>query len=437
MPYIKIIKNIDNYGYEYIIVGSDNKKRSISKNGFKTRYEALEAGKRSYNRRKGTKSPKIKNFKGTNNLLKILNIMTFSGIGIVLVAGSIKLIRDFNDKFPFMGNKVVVDSNEEFIIKPSNCDFSNLYVIIRSTNNNSYLTAKVIENQLNNLSLSNKIISKDKDYIKEISKSLEEYPESNIIFINLEEELDKNNLTILNDYYNINKYPSDVLSSCINASASEYNFNTRVKSGKQGVNGWRLETSIEKELFSSNYKNSITQLSISLPNTIENEITRNDAASSIVEGLMRFSYLPKEERYKDIYYCAKYGDTIIDIAKDHNITFDYIMDKNNMSTYKNLVVGETLIIGDIPSVSQTHYTVDNPNTTTNIDDIKPVLISYIVKENDTLTRIAKEYGVNIENIIINSNDPNKIKVGEEIIIVKTNYYLTSIKNNNDINKKNR
>ena len=73
--------------------------------------------------------------------------------------------------------------------------------------------------------------------------------DTNIILINIESGVESEEyLTIMNDSSNKKKYPSDVLASCINASCKEYNFDTRMLSGVITKNGWRLETSIEKNL---------------------------------------------------------------------------------------------------------------------------------------------------------------------------------------------
>ena len=51
MASIKIIKNQNDYSYKYEIIGKDDKRRYITKSGFKTQEEALEAGKKSFYKR--------------------------------------------------------------------------------------------------------------------------------------------------------------------------------------------------------------------------------------------------------------------------------------------------------------------------------------------------------------------------------------------------
>jgi len=439
VPDIKVFYNNDGYGYEYCIIGSDHKVRHIRKSGFKTLKEAQEAARISYARRSKefhavdtipSIKTRIKNFDYSSKMWEIITVATLGGFGLVCVIGGAKLVKDFKDKFIDVPAYVNSDEGEiPIVIKTEDCDYSNLHVIIRSAKKETYATAEVISDELNSLGLSNEIISHDGNYIDRINNTLNAHPDSNILFINIESGVESDDKTIImNDTSNKKEYPSDVLASCINASCIEYNFDTRLLSGVPTGNGWRLETSIEKNLLNNGLNNRICQLTVSFPTNIDNETIRNNAASSVVEGLMRYCYLPKEERYKDIYHCAKYGDTIQLVADYYNVSSDFVYNHSTLNPYKLLTVGDTLVVGDIPESAASNYGVYNPLTTADINNLELIYEPYVVKEGDTLTRIANTYGVKVEQIKVESGNPNNIRVGETIFIPKYNLYLTSPKN---------
>jgi len=451
VPDIKVYYNNDGYGYEYTIIGSDHKKRHVKKSGFKTLKEAQEAAEKSYKIRKKqfhavdtipSVIPRIKKFDCTNKLWDILTAVTIGGVGFVCVLGTAKLVKEFKDKVREANTYVSASADEiPTVINPLECDFSNLHVIIRSAKKETYATCNVISDQLNTFGLSNEVISKDSDYIDRINNALENYSDSNIILINVEMGVEsEEHVSILNDTSNKNKYPSDVLASCINTSCNEYNLNPRMLSGVATGHGWRLETSIEKKLISNGLNDKISQLTIDLPENIGNETMRNTAATSIVNGLIRYCYLPKEERFEDIYYCARYGDTINNVADSYHISGDFVYQNSELNPYRLLTVGDTLVIGNIPKSADYHYVVNNPLVTDDISNIESTYIPYVVQEGDTLTKIANMYGVRIDDIRINSSNPNNIRLGETIFIPRFNYYLTTPKEdllNRDKSTKNK
>lgn len=106
------------------------------------------------------------------------------------------------------------------------------------------------------------------------------------------------------------------------------------------------------------------------------------------------------------YITVKRGDTLSQIARQYNTSYQYLARINDIQNPNLIYVGETL---KVP--------VFDNNT---INDTSHRL--YIVKRGDTLTKIAQEYDTTIEDIV-ELNDianPNLIYVGEVLRITTIN-----------------
>lgn len=438
MPNIKITKNNDGYGYEYMIIGSDNKRRYVRKSGFKTSNEAYKAGEKSYNRRldKGYTEVKsnpiqIKNLDISGLCLNLLTKTVAVGTVITIVAGGIKLKEDLKERFPSTPKEDYVSrvySAARREIERSECDFSNLHIIIRSSKSEVTGVAAVTADQLTRLGVSNELIGVGSDIAYNVGLAIAEHPNSDIVLINLETKLenaDTDRTIIMGDSSNRREYPSDVLASCINTSLREYSLNPCIRSGQATGQGWRLSSYLETTLDNAVLVNSLSQLTIDLPITVsEDEIIRNDAASSIVEGIMRWTTLEHNERYENIYYTVTYGETLDEIADRYNTSCIELERNSDINPHKPLSVGDTITVGEIPSPAEDTVTVNNPYTTTDINSIEPVIYTYVVASGDTLTQIANRYGVKVEDIITESGDPNNIRIGETLYITTYTMYET-------------
>lgn len=111
-----------------------------------------------------------------------------------------------------------------------------------------------------------------------------------------------------------------------------------------------------------------------------------------------------EQEYK--YISVKRGQTLSKIAKEYDTSYKYLAKINDISNPNLIYVGEEI---KVP-------VLDNER----IHDTSHRL--YIVKEGDTLSRIAKEYGVSIERLVdLNDiSNPNLIYVGEILRIPTIN-----------------
>ena len=236
------------------------------------------------------------------------------------------------------------------------------------------------------------------------------------------------NTIIMGDSSNNRKYSSDILSACIKASLKEYNLDTYIRSGKKS-NMWREETSIEKELIKEELINKVSQLTIDLPVKVgTDELIKNDVSSSIIEGLMRWASLNPKERYENIYYTAEYGDSIVSVADEYGISLEYIRKYSDVNMHKDVVKGNTILITKLPEVARENVTAYNPCATTDLSKIKQKLNKYVVKKGDTLTKIANENGVKIDEIVVPNKD-NTIRVGDIVYIITHDKYETHRKNN--------
>lgn len=461
MTKITIIKKQDGYAYKYYMLDEKNKMYYITKSGFKTPQEALEEAKKSYRRRMcyGINSRPVKHkkialsknkkeilLKAKDDILSdikefgIRNLQITDGgvkllatatIGVVIVVAGLagaKLVKDFKNKIE---SKPQYKMEEEYIAEkrtlvPKDCDFSNLHIILRTAKPTATSVAKTTSNMLNRLGVSNEIIGSNTKLAKTIKNN-----DKNIVLINLEsgfENAKTDNTIIMGDSSNNRKYSSDILSACIKASLKEYNLDTYIRSGKKS-NMWREETSIEKELIKEELINKVSQLTIDLPVKVgTDELIKNDVSSSIIEGLMRWASLNPKERYENIYYTAEYGDSIVSVADEYGISLEYIRKYSDVNMHKDVVKGNTILITKLPEVARENVTAYNPCATTDLSKIKQKLNKYIVKKGDTLTKIANENGVKIDEIVVPNKD-NTIRVGDIVYIITHDKYETHRKNN--------
>lgn len=457
MTKIQIIKKQNGYAYKYNMTDKNNKVFYVTKSGFKTPEEALETAKKSYNHRINSINPahitKPKHQKKTHKLTTIKNLKITDGgyrlvaaavYGTVFITGvfaGIKLIQEVKDKFP---QKPEINQEEEQqtkkLITPSDCDFRNLYIILRTAESETTGVGAATSSMLTKLGVSNEIVSKDSDLSNKVSDAITNNKESNIVVINIETGLENtksNNTIIMGDCSNRREYPSDVLASCINESLYEYNLNPILKCGKK-ADIWRTQTYLEEELTNSNLINNVSQLTIDLPLIVgEDEITRNDAAASIVEGIMRWTSLDITERYKDIYYTVEYGDSVVTIMDDHGISMEYIEKYSDVDMHKDARVGNRVLVAPLPEVSTSNVIVYNPCTTIDSSMVHEEVITYTVESGDTVTKIANKYGVKIDDIVVPSGNINNIHIGDKIYITTCDIYETHAKTgeNIDNNKK--
>ena len=107
----------------------------------------------------------------------------------------------------------------------------------------------------------------------------------------------------------------------------------------------------------------------------------------------------------DIIYTVSRGNTLSQIARVYSVSVEHIVELNNIQNPNLIYPGEKLRI-----------------TESNVTTLKPIDNTmnnyYIVKSGDTLSGIARRFGISLNQIIQNNNiqNPNLIYPGQRIII---------------------
>ncbi|WP_269604551.1 lytic transglycosylase [Prochlorococcus marinus] len=114
---------------------------------------------------------------------------------------------------------------------------------------------------------------------------------------------------------------------------------------------------------------------------------------------------------------AKSGDTLVKISKQYRVPLKELMYKNNFNDATKIVEGEVIVI---PDKNITKYK-------------KNEHLTYKVLEGDTLYKIARDYNVNIKDIIYINNLTNDsyLKLNQIILLPKGAKYKKAI-NEEDI-----
>lgn len=107
-----------------------------------------------------------------------------------------------------------------------------------------------------------------------------------------------------------------------------------------------------------------------------------------------------------ITYTVRVGDTLSQIAKAYNVTVAHIVEINNIQNPNLIYPGEKLRITE-------------SNSTTLNEPVKQITsYTYVVRKGDTLSQIAKIYGVSVGYLVRQNNiqNPNLIYTGQIIRI---------------------
>lgn len=106
--------------------------------------------------------------------------------------------------------------------------------------------------------------------------------------------------------------------------------------------------------------------------------------------------VPKPDDTEEI--IIERGDTLSDLAIEYGTTVDRLVELNNIANPNLIFAGNTLLVP--------------------INDGKKQTVTYTVKRGDTLSGIAKKYGVSVQQLINANNikNPNLIYVGQILTI---------------------
>ena len=103
-----------------------------------------------------------------------------------------------------------------------------------------------------------------------------------------------------------------------------------------------------------------------------------------------------------IYYTVKWGDTLTALARKYGTTVQSIVDLNNIANPNLIYVGQKLLIKTNSSAEQEE-------------------VIYTVVRGDTLSQIALKYGTTVSSIVALNNipNPNLIYPGQKFVIKTT------------------
>lgn len=122
-------------------------------------------------------------------------------------------------------------------------------------------------------------------------------------------------------------------------------------------------------------------------------------------------------------YAVKHGETLTSIARKFGLTVEKIMSANpHLTNPNNLYTGQVIILpagrseGIVPQDLRRIYVwqVERNGGRVELDDHM-----YLVKSGDSLTRIARSYGLTLAKLLAANpqiDDPNKLLRGELVII---------------------
>lgn len=108
-------------------------------------------------------------------------------------------------------------------------------------------------------------------------------------------------------------------------------------------------------------------------------------------------------------HVVRKGETLTSISRQYGVSINSIVQSNGLTNPDKILAGQTLALNSQRPITP------SPN----IQEIgTPINGQYVVKEGDTISRIAKAHGVsNTSLLAANQNiDPNKILAGQKILI---------------------
>ena len=151
-----------------------------------------------------------------------------------------------------------------------------------------------------------------------------------------------------------------------------------------------------------------------------------DSSKNKIENIEKKESINEEKTQIKKIHIVKSGDTISSISKLYSINKDLIIKLNNLKDENYIFIGQNLIISE---------------TQENLTKKSDLINNYhIVQTGENLTEIAANYNLKVIDLIEinNLNNPDSIKVGQNLIIRKKNkinsdnYEITENKNNNNL-----
>ena len=128
-------------------------------------------------------------------------------------------------------------------------------------------------------------------------------------------------------------------------------------------------------------------------------------AEAVVKAVAEYKNIPYGESTSSTTYTVQRGDTLWNIAKKFNTNVNEIKRLNNLKS-NVLYVGQTLRVPE-------YYKAEDTN------------ISYVVKRGDSLYSIARQYGVNVNDLMkVNNLTSDLLSIGQIINIPSSTTIVT-------------
>ena len=127
-----------------------------------------------------------------------------------------------------------------------------------------------------------------------------------------------------------------------------------------------------------------------------------------IENIAKKESITEEKTEIKKIHIVKSGDTISSISKFYSINKDLIIKLNKLKDENYIFVGQNLIISE---------------STENLTKQSDLINNYhIVQTGENLTEISNKYDLKVTDLIElnNLNNPDSVKVGQKLIIIKKN-----------------
>lgn len=332
----------------------------------------------------------------------------------------------------------VASNSDAHVINLRDCNISDFTIILRQSTQNVKDVVSVAEQELKELGINHCAINDDEDIIEVVRSLKKENPNRDIIVVNVDGISNKGTIenVIMTNYRN-DAISSDALSIAIrNTGEDVYGIASEIRCGKKISDGSRAETSIEKSLREAGETNVACLTVAPNQDCLADEISINNLATTIVDGIIRYASLDNSKRKEDMIRRVEYGDTLSELAESYDVSESYLISTNHkiLSEYNGLLKHDTAFsVKDVPINLTSSVEVNNPTVTMDPNDIVGKLAYYEVQNNDIVSKIAEKLDKPIGELIIPSGNPNVIfpgdKIGYEIeegkILVSKSSYKTS------------
>ncbi len=351
-------------------------------------------------------------------------LVLVAGVVIAIAIGAIAYSTSNAPSKPIDESGIIyVDENygktDSDVINPQAVDLSDFAVIVRRSTPNVGQIVDTTTRELTEMGVDNRSITDSDDLISTIDEIKAQTPEREIIVINVDGVANNGvkDTVVMTNYSNDAK-SADMFAVAIDeANRDIYGMSSDVRCGKKTPHGERGMTSVEETLANAGY-DAVACLTVApSPSYISDAVNANNVATSIAESVIRVASLPKEDRYNDVIRRVQFGDTISQLAVDNDVSEEYIRSKNSDTIAENgglLRYNTSLVVAPIPKNLTAKASVSNSSITTNPNDVTTTVSYYTVQENDTVTAIADELNLKIEDLVIPSGDIDRINVGDKI-----------------------